>query len=240
LKDDYWERLGLDRKRGAAFASAFAMSLMALVVAVAESLQMRSVSLLLGAVAAAGAGYVLMTAPRRIVRAAAFEQTLESPAFAASANIYLKATGSRSKTVVMLRAEERRLAEFLRDARRRVLLGYDAASATAGADPQSRVLAESAKGVVESVVGVDGSRVEEGSEELDGLLGAGGLDEETKVPVFMAVCFFLPIMLMLFASMAKETGPAAVASLVFLEVIVLDLTMSVSQSSVAWSRQGKR
>ena len=83
------------------------------------------------------------------------QQTLEAPSFAASSNIYLKATSSRSKTFLALRAEEPRLSSFLADVRRRVLLGYDASSATVGARPESHVFSESARTVINSVVGVD-------------------------------------------------------------------------------------
>jgi hypothetical protein len=52
----------------------------------------------------------------------------------------------------------------------------------------------------------------------------------------MAVAFFLPIMLMLFAATAKGTGPVAMAALVVLEVVILDITLAISGSSVAWGR----
>ena len=46
--------------------------------------------------------------------------------------------------------------------------------------------------------------------------------------------FFLPIMLMLFAAISKETGPAAIGALVVLEVIILDLAFTVSGTSASW------
>ncbi|HVC26569.1 MAG TPA: hypothetical protein VND40_00260 [Nitrososphaerales archaeon] len=236
MKVRSWDQVGLDQRKAFAFALGTAASFFVLLVLVGEQLSIGSVSFVLGAMAAACAGYLVSSAPRRIVRVAAFQQTLEAPSFAASSNIYLKSTSSRSKTFLMLRAEEPRLCSFLAEVRRRVLLGYDASSATLGARPESHVFSESVKTVIDSVVGVDRARVEEGGDELDGILNSSGLDEETKLPLFISVCFFLPIMLMLFAAMTKGTGPAMISALVVLEVIVLDLTFAISGSSVARGR----
>lgn len=229
-----WEQVGLDQRKAVVFTLGVAASFFALVAFVGEELRVGSVSFVLAALAAAAAGYLLLTAPRRIVRMAAFQQTLEAPSFAASSNIYLKSTSSRSKTFLALRAEEPRLSSFLAEVRRRVLLGYDASTATLGARPESHVFSESVRTVLNSVVGVDRARVEEGSDELDGMLSSSGLDEETKMPLLIAVSFFLPIMLMLFAAMTKGTGDAAMGALVVLEVIVLDLTLAISGSSIKW------
>jgi hypothetical protein len=232
LKVRSWEQVGLDQRKAATFVVGAAAAFFVIVALVGEELRAGSVSFALAAMAAVGAGYLIATAPRRAVRVAAFQQTLEAPAFAASSNIYLKSTSSRSKTFLALRADEPRLSSFLAEVRRRVLLGYDASSATQGARPQSHIFSESTKTVIDSVVGVDRSRVEEGSEELDVILNSSGLDEETKMPLLIAVAFFLPIMLMLFAAVTKETGEAAVAAMVVLEVILLDLTLAISGSSI--------
>ena len=240
IEGPVWEQVGLDQGKVLLFVSLVAGSFFVLVVLLGQQLRIGSISVVLGAMAAAGAGYLVTTAPRRIVRMAAFRQTLEAPSFAASSNIYLKSTSSRSKTFLMLRAEEPRLRSFLADVRRHILLGYDAPSATLGARPQSHVFSESVRTVISSVVGVDRARIEEGADELDGILNSGGLDEETKLPLLMAVSFFLPIMLMLFAAMTKGTGLAAMGALVVLEVVVLDITLAISGGSVPWSRDGKR
>jgi hypothetical protein len=229
-----WEQVGLDPARALAFVAVVAASFFALVLLVGELLRMGPVSIVLGAMAAGGAGYLVSTAPRRTVRMAAFQQTLEAPSFAASSNIYLKSTASRSKTFLLLRAEEPRLRGFLAEVRRRVLLGYDAPSACREARPDDHLFSESVRTVVNSVVGVDRSRVEEGADELDGILNSSGLDDETKLPLVIAVSFFLPIMLMLLAATTKGTGPEALAALFVLEVVVLDLTLAISGSSVAW------
>jgi len=239
LKVRSWEQVGLDQTRALVFVVGVGASFFSLVALVGEELHVGPVSVVLGAMAAASAGYLVFTAPMRIVRMAAFQQTLEAPSLAASSNIYLKSTASRSKTFLLLRTEEPHLRAYLADVRRRVLLGYDAQSASEGARPQDSVFSESIKTVVKSTVGVDRTRVEEGADELDGMLNSGGLDEETRLPLFIAVSFFLPIMLMLFAATSKGTGPVALAALFVLEVVVLDLTLAISGSSVAWGKESR-
>lgn len=229
-----WDQLGLDRGRVAVVVLSVSGLFFVVVAAVGSLLEAGATSVFLAPMSALGAAYLLLTAPRRALRAAAFQQTLEAPSFAASSNIYLKATGSRSKTLIMVRSEEPALKEFLGDVRRKILLGYDAPSATRESSPASHLLSESATTVVESVVGANRARVEEGGEELDLMLGSSGLEDETKLPVLIAVAFFLPIMLMLFAALAKETGPASLAALLVLEVVVLDLTLGISSGSVSW------
>lgn len=233
-----WEEEGLDQRRAAVFVAFAGATFFALVLAVGEELRAGSAALLLAAMAGAAAAYLVSTAPKRAVGRAAFGQTVEAPSFAASANVYLLSTSSRSKTLLMLRAEEPRLGSFLRDVGRRVLLGYDAPSAVRAAGPGEHVFSESAKTVVDSVVGVDRSRVEEGGDELDGLLSSSGLEEETKLPLFIAVSFFLPIMMMLFCAVTRHTGAASIGGLVVLELVVLDLALAVSGPSAGWEARG--
>ena len=235
-----WEKIGLDSARATVFALAVSASLFLLVWLVGSELNIGSISAVLGVMAACGACYLVTTAPRRIVNIAAFRQTMEAPTLAASSNIYLKSTSSRSKTLLMIRAEEPRLKSFLGDVRRRLLLGYDAPAAILSSVPQKHVFSESVSTVLDSAVGVDRARVEEGSDELDGMLSSSGLDDETKLPLMIAVSFFLPIMLMLFAAMTKGTGPVEMCGLVVLEVVVLDITLALSRTSAAWARPESR
>lgn len=236
MRVESWEQVALDPRRALSFVLGVSAGLSCVVILVGEELRLGSVSVLLGLMAGGAGAYLLLTAPRRIVGAAAFRQTLEAPSLAASSNIYLKATSSRSRAVLMLNAEEPRLKSFIADVRRRVLLGYDAPSAAREAGPQKRVFSESAATVVDSLVGADRTRVEEGADELDSMLGSSGLDEETRLPLVIAVAFFLPIMLMLFAAVGKETSPAAICALAVLEVVVLDITMAFSGGTVGWGR----
>lgn len=233
-----WEEAGLDGRRVAAFCAAVGGALFLTVGLAGAAAGLGTVSLALGALAAAGACYLVATAPRRTSAVAGFEQTLEAPSLAASSNIYLKSTASRTRALLLLRGEERMLSSFLADVRRHVLLGYDAPSAVEAAGPEGRLFSESVRTVVGSTVGVDRARVEEGSDELDAILNSSGLDDETKLPLLMAVAFFLPIMLMLFAAMTKATGGAEAAALLAIEVVVLDIALGFSRTSAPWRARG--
>ena len=222
--------MGLDPTRALTFALLMGAVLFGVVFATGELLRLGSLAAVLGLMAGGSAFFLVCTAPGRAIRVAAFRQTMEAPSFAAASNIYLKSTASRSKTLLMLRAEEPRLRALLTEARRSVLLGYDASAAIEGAVPEDHVFSESVKAVIGSVSGAERARVEEGSEELDAMLNSSGLDEETKLPLFIAVAFFLPIMLMLFAAVTKGTGPVAMGALVVLELVILDIALAVSSS----------
>ena len=231
-----WERLGLDGLRVLGFTAGCGSALFAIVTAAGLEVGLGGGALALGALAAAMACYLLLTAPRREVSLAAFRQTAEAPSLASSANIYLRSTSSRSKALLLLRADEPRLRAFLADARRFILLGHDAAAAVEGADLDGRVFSESVTTIVRSAVGLDGSRVEEGSEELDGMLASSGLEDETKLPIMIAVAFFLPIMLVLFAAVTKGGAVPFFAALLAVEVVLLDIALAFSKTSERWSR----
>jgi hypothetical protein len=66
--------------------------------------------------------------------------------------------------------------------------------------------------------------------ELDGIQSSSALGEETKVPVFVAVSFFTPIMLVLFSALTKNTGVFALLSVLFLQIILLDLVYTISSA----------
>lgn len=229
-----FDELGLDPRRAFALVAAASSVFFGVSMLVGFELRLGSVSVLVALFAGAGAGYLLSTAPRRALKMAAFRQALDAPSLAAAANIYMRSTCSKAKTFLMLRAEEPLMESFLIDVRRRLLLGYDASYAVKAAGPEGHLFSESVRTVVGSVSGADRARVEEGADELDGMLASSGLEEETKLPMFIAVSFFLPIMMMLFAAMTKETGPAPMLALLVLELVVLDLAFSLSGSSVSW------
>ena len=65
-------------------------------------------------------------------------------------------------------------------------------------------------------------------EELESVFAATSLGDETKVPVFIAVCFFAPIMLLLFAVLTRSTTPLELGELVVLELILLNIAFAFS------------
>lgn len=235
-----WKQLGLDERRVLFFGAGAGAALFAAVSVTCQALQVGPASTFLGAVAACGVSYIVFTAPRRSIDRASFDQTVEAPSFAAASNIYLSSTCSRSKTLLLLRAEEPYLSSFLLRVKKKVLLGHDAPAATRDCMPQNYLFSESIRGVLNSIVGLSRTRVEEGGEELDAILSSSGLDEETKLPVFISVAFFLPIMLMLFSAMAKQITPLALGALFVLEAIILDIVLAVSRTSLGWGRKEQR
>ena len=235
-----WEQVGLDQGKTLFFVSLLGASFFALIILVGALLKLGAISAILGGLIAAAAGYLVSSAPKRIVSRIAFQQTLEGPAFAASSSIYLRSTSSRSKTFLFLWAEEPRLQSFLAAMKKKILTGYDSAAGLRDKRMETFVFSESVMSVLNSIVSVDKGKLESGPEELDGMLTSMNLDDETKLPLLMAVSFFLPIMLMLFAAMTKNTGPIAMVAMAVFEIVVLDIVSSISSNPVVWTKQKRR
>jgi len=184
--------------------------------------------LVLGAVVGVGSGYAVAAIPRRSIERSALEQARESPALAAAASVYLQSSGSKSKTVLMLRSEEPRLSVMLGELRRTTLLGMDPADSYARMGGKAE--SESVSKILGAVVRAQGERLVDEGEELEGMVLAALSKEETKFPVFLTISFFLPIMLMLLAALGHHTDPVAMVSLAFLELVVLDLALALSST----------
>ncbi len=221
-----WDSMGLDRRK---------MSLVVLLVGscaacsvlVATFATLGAVSVLLGLAVGGLASYVVGGFPKRSLDRTAIMQAREAPVLAASAAIFLESTGSRSKTVMMLRSAEPRLASMIEEAKRSTLLGKDAAVALAGTE---EVRADSVSSILGSVIRAQGDRLYDEGEELEGMVRASLSGEETKFPVFLTISFFLPIMLMLLVAVGHHDDPFSVVSLAFVEVVVLDLALSFSST----------
>jgi hypothetical protein len=129
---------------------------------------------------------------------------------------------------MMLRTDEPRLSALLGELKRTTLLGVDPADTFARMGGKAE--SESVSKVLGSVVRAQGERLVDEGEELEGMVAASLSREETSFPVFLTVSFFLPIMLMLLAAIDHHTDLLAMVSLTFLEVVVLDLALSLSST----------
>jgi len=181
-----------------------------------------------GVVVGAASGYTAAAFPKRALERSAILQAREAPTLAASGAVYLQGTGSKSKTVLMLHSEEPLLSSVLDDMKRQTLLGIDARETLRGLE--DRVQSESALRILRSIVRAQGERLQDEGEELEIAVRSSVSGEETKFPVFMTIAFFLPIMLMIFAAMEHHADPVAIVSLAFLEIVVLDLALSISST----------
>ena len=172
--------------------------------------------------------YIAVSTPRRVLEARRVVQAREAVLLTAVASASRRVTGSRSRTMLMLRSKEVELASTLDDARRMILLGRSVEEA---AGISSRRLASySASSVLESAASSGLSSGFDDGEEVRGLTNAELLSRETKLPIFMTVCFFCPIMLILYSVFSHISSLASLAQVVALEVVVLDLAYFVCSS----------
>lgn len=186
------------------------------------------IAAVLAAIVGALSAYTVSTTPRRYLERAALVEASEAPTLAASGAVYLHATASKTKTVLLLRSDEPQLSSVLSELKKDTLLGLDPQRSlqrlehAVGSDSTLRIL--------RSIVRAQGERLRDEGEELESVVRSSASGEETKFPVFLTISFFLPIMLMIFAAMEHHTSLISVASLAFLEIVVLDLALSVSST----------
>lgn len=219
-----WDTCGLDRRRMAAL-SALAGAIAGVCIFAATFFILGDTAVLLAAAVGAMAAYLVAGSPKRSLDRSAVVQAREAPALAAAVAVYLQSTGSRSKTILMLRSEEQRLAALLERAKRSTLRGFDAKTAL---NDGGAVGTDSVSRIVSAVERAQWDGLYDGGEELEGMVRASASSEETKFPVFLTVSFFLPIMLMLVAAIGHHDDPVSMASLAFVECVVLDLALSFS------------
>jgi len=165
--------------------------------------------------------YIAVSSPRRLLDQQRVEQARESLLLSASAQACLTITGSRSKTLMLIRPKEQALRTAVKEAGRRILLGTKVGAAVAAS---SRLIASySAAVALQNVATSDASEFMGGDEESRGLAAASELSMETKLPMFMTVCFFTPIMLVLYAVFSHTYQPERLVELGALEFAVIDL-----------------
>lgn len=170
--------------------------------------------------------YIVVSAPRRLSDAQRMSQARETPSFSASATACLAVTGSRPRTIVLLRSRDSELNASLEEAGRRVLLGTRVESAV---DNSARALVSySARAAVRGLAAFSPKAIAQGDEETVGLESSSDLSRETKMPMLMTACFFGPIMLTLYAVFSHSYDPASLGELASFEFILLDLALYLS------------
>jgi hypothetical protein len=180
------------------------------------------------AVIAALVFYIVLSTPRRILDGQRVSQARESVPLAAAATACMNVTGSRSRTIILLRSRDVTLSNNLRDVGRWVLLGARADGAIARA---SRNLSSySVVTALRSVATLSPRTFDAGDEETRGLASSSELSRETMLPIFMTTCFFTPIMLLLYAVFSHAYELVSLIELISFQFIVLDLAFYLSSS----------
>lgn len=119
--------------------------------------------------------------------------------------------------------------------RRSILLGHEPSEGLT--ESAHGVISDSVALILQSVARVDSARVDERGEEIEGLLSSSELAAETRFPIVIAVAFFMPIMLILVASVTHNTSLVSLLALVVLEIIVMDLTLTLSGGADGWAME---
>jgi len=170
--------------------------------------------------------YFVLTAPRRMADSQRLAEARESPSLSASAAACLAVTGSRPRTILLLRPRDPVLTANLREAGRKILLGNRADKALESS--AQNLVSYSALAAFKGLGSFTPEGVAQGDDEAQGLATSSDLSRETKVPMLMTVCLFTPILLILYAVFSHTYGAVSLAELASLEFIVLDLAFSLS------------
>lgn len=178
------------------------------------------------AVVAALVLYIVLSTPRRLIDGQRVAQARESPMLSASAAACLAVTGSRPRTLILLKARDRSLASAVREGGRRVLLGTRVDRAVEA--PARSLASYSASAALRGVASFRPKGIYQGDEETRGLASSSDLSRETKVPMLMTVCFFTPILLVIYAVFSHLYGASELAELASFEFIVVDLAFYMS------------
>ena len=108
-----------------------------------------------------------------------------------------------------------------------ILLGFSPESALDRVE--GRIASYSVKNLLRLLASRPGE-IPEGGEESQGIAQSTQLSEESKLPLFTAVAFFAPIMLLLLSIFSHIDSPASLAEVVALEVVLLDVALYFSSA----------
>lgn len=170
--------------------------------------------------------YIVVSTPRRLRDRERIAQARESVLLTAAAKACLGATGSRSRTLAALRPREKSIALAVSEAVRQILLGIRVEEALRKA---SRGLSsDSAASMMRSIAVLRSSSFETEDEETKGLAVSGSLLKETKLPMFMTVCFFAPIMILFYAVFSHAYDVVSLSELAAFEFVAIDLAFYFS------------
>ncbi len=165
--------------------------------------------------------YAVFSTPRRVFERRRIAQSKEAVLLSAIATVSTAVTGSRSRTLLFLRAKERELADALRDVRRRILTGERVEEAVARST--NSLSSRSAAEALTTAALFRPIAPPESGEEARGLASSAQLSQETKLPIFMTACFFSPILLLLYSVLAHLSSPQGLVEIVGLQLVILDV-----------------
>jgi hypothetical protein len=201
---------------------------MGLTVFFLSSTILGAASQLLSLIIFVGVAYVLAVEPRRRKELARIRQAREAPTLAASVVVRLRATGSRSRTILGLSSADEDLSLFLMNLQRSVLLGIDVGKFLESRKNPAASL--SITKIIQSMGTSSAANLEESGLELESILSSASLGEETKTPVFIAASFFSPIMILLLAAISHSDPLSSLPGLFFLNAFILDIALAGSSS----------
>jgi hypothetical protein len=215
-----WERYDIDERKMLALGAAAGIGV-SLALFAATSSVMGGASEWVCFLVGGAAFYAVSTSPRRAMDGERTSQARDSPALTAAVLTGLEATGSGAKTIMALSSGDRQVTAAICDARRRMLLGHGLSESVSGA--AESLVSQSARNALLAVDPKAHSPFDDDGREVEGIVRASDLADDTKLPLFMTFSFFTPIMLMLYAVLSHLTGQWDMVEMTVLEFAVLEV-----------------
>lgn len=218
-----WDYYGFDGKSVIAFTLIISF-LIGIIIFYLSSSLVGNLSQLLAIISASATSYIIISAPSVALRSSRLIQSREAPSISSSLLLNFLATNSRRKALLLLRVEDIVLKSAIKEIKRRLLLGYEIREVLDNC--MRRIASESAKEAIQSVISIDKDTVEEKGEEYEHIINELFSEGETKTPIFIAITFFTPIMLMLLAILQSMSSAWHMIAILFMQLLITNLAFS--------------
>jgi hypothetical protein len=173
------------------------------------------------------AGYIILTEPLRIRRLSRILQSSETPLFSSFINVASIVSGSRTRPIILIDQKQFSFSQSIKEAKRAVLLGYSLEKSLEVLEKNitSSSLLSALKTYRSKNRGSLALYDEYTQQVLDSMLSY-----ETKVPIFVAVVFFAPILLTFFVITAHLFSPVQLIYMILLDILIVDIGFLYSSS----------
>lgn len=173
-------------------------------------------------------GYIVATEPLRDARYKGLIQSSEAGIFSSFINTSNIVSGSRTRPILLLHSEDFSFSNELKEVKRFIMLGNSLE--TSFGRIEKRVFSSSLFSSITSYVSRSGRRRIEYEYEYSSYLSSSMIEQETKVPIFVAVVFFSPILLTFLSVIAHIYSTIELFYLFLLNLLLSDVAYFYSST----------
>lgn len=177
-------------------------------------------SIFLSVIISLAIAYLLYTSPNRIIRYTKIKQSSESEIFDSYINSAAYIMSSKTRPILLTDWSKMSISPILRDIKRLILLGITVKKSFI--QKQEYIFSESLKNSIKAYTSKGLERIANVDEFSREVLFMQE-NYETKSPIFVAVCFFSPVLLLILILFAHLYTPEKISFVLLLDVIIVDI-----------------